>query len=224
MGCMIAIQMNEALMINVLFPFLVFMTEFFGYKGASLGIHAGIIASSFCGAQFLSSMLWGRLSDQVGLKPCLIAGTLGSSLMFIQFGLSRNFGQAVAARACAGLLNGNSGLLKCYIAKVTDQSNRAKGFSFISLAWGKSDPPISYPRTAVYISMAIQFDAAIGLWTSVLLLLFQAWEPALPQCLGAYFALPQRHGQRPLRAHYSKKIPFSYHARLLVPGVYSHRW
>jgi len=134
---MIAIQMNEALMINVLFPFLVFMTEFFGFTGPALGYHAGILASSFCGAQFLSSIFWGRLADRVGLKPCLISGTLGSSLMFFQFGLSRNFGQAVAARACAGLLNGNSGLLKVYVAKVTDQSNRAKGFSFISLAWGE---------------------------------------------------------------------------------------
>ena len=136
MGCMIAIQMNEALMINVLFPFLVFMIEFFGFTGSALGFHAGILASSFCAAQFLSSMLWGKLADRIGLKPCLISGTLGSSLMFFQFGLSQNFGQAVAARAFAGILNGNSGLLKCYIAKVTDQTNRAKGFSFISLAWG----------------------------------------------------------------------------------------
>ena len=33
MSLMFAVQLNEALMINVLYPFLVFMTESFGYTG-----------------------------------------------------------------------------------------------------------------------------------------------------------------------------------------------
>jgi len=33
MSLMFAIQLNEAMMINVLYPFLVFMTESFGYTG-----------------------------------------------------------------------------------------------------------------------------------------------------------------------------------------------
>ena len=144
MGCMLAIQLNEGLMINVLYPFLVFMTERFGYNGSALGIHAGLLASSFCAAQFFSSIVWGRLSDVVGLKPTLIVGTAGSAMAFIMFGLSKTFTQAVLARACAGLLNGNTGLMKCYIAKVTDDSNRAKGFTFLSLAWGRCGPA-SFP-------------------------------------------------------------------------------
>jgi MFS family permease len=165
MACLFAIQMNEALQINVLFPFLVFMIEMFGFTGPSLGVHAGLLASSFCGAQIFSSWLWGRLSDRVGLKPCLIAGTLGSSLIFFMFGLSTSFEQAVAARFCAGelnmtthelrclhlklmltslrffvqgLLNGNIGMIKVFVAKVTDETNKAAGFSFLSLAWGKN--------------------------------------------------------------------------------------
>jgi MFS family permease len=102
MACMFAVQMNEALQINVLFPFLVFMVEFFGFAGASNGVHAGILASSFCGAQFFSSWFWGQISDRVGLKPCLIAGTAGSAVLFFFFGLSSTFYQAVTARFCAG--------------------------------------------------------------------------------------------------------------------------
>ena len=124
MACLFAIQMNEALQINVLFPFLVFMIEMFGFTGPSLGLHAGLLASSFCGAQIFSSWLWGRLSDRVGLKPCLIAGTLGSSLIFFMFGLSTNFEQAVAARFCAGELSEKKKMLSaletdvCYFASI----------------------------------------------------------------------------------------------------------
>ena len=81
-------------------------------------------------------MLWGRLADRIGLRPCLIAGTMGSSAAFLAFGFSANFSQAVMARAAAGLLNGNTGLMKSYIGRVTDATNQAKGFTFLSIAWG----------------------------------------------------------------------------------------
>ena len=42
MSLMSAIQLNEALMINVLYPFLVFMTESFGYTGTAL---AGLLTA-----------------------------------------------------------------------------------------------------------------------------------------------------------------------------------
>jgi MFS family permease len=123
-------QFNEGLQMNFLFPFLVFMIESFGFTGTALGAHAGILASSFCAAQFLSSMVWGRLADRLGIKPCIIAGTLGSAVAFFCFGLATTYWQAVLARGCAGLLNGNVGLLKSYIGKLTDNTNRSAGFSF----------------------------------------------------------------------------------------------
>jgi len=135
-ACVCATQLNEALMINVLFPFLVFMVEGFGYTGTELGWHAGLLASSFCGAQFFSSMFWGRISDQFGIKPCLVIGTAGSAAFFFLFGMSGSYAQCVAARFGAGLLNGNMGVLKSYIGKITDTSNRAAGFTYMSIAWG----------------------------------------------------------------------------------------
>ena len=134
--CVLAIQLNEALQINVLYPFLVFAVEGFGFSGSSLGVHAGILASSFCAAQFCTSIFWGRLSDKVGLKPCLIAGTIGSAVAFFFFGLSQNFTQAVLARAAAGFLNGNVGILKSFLAQISDNTNRSRAFSYLALSWG----------------------------------------------------------------------------------------
>jgi len=81
-------------------------------------------------------MFWGRLADKIGLRPCLIAGTMGSAVAFVAFGLSANFSQAVLARAMAGLLNGNAGVLKSHIGRVTDATNQAKGLTLLSIAWG----------------------------------------------------------------------------------------
>jgi MFS family permease len=61
---------------------------------------------------------------------------MGSSVCFLAFGLSTSFSHAVIARATAGLLNGNTGLMKSYIGRVTDATNQAKGFTFLSIAWG----------------------------------------------------------------------------------------
>lgn len=106
---MCAIGLSEAMSSNVLYPFLVFMTESFGYTGSALGLHAGIMAASFSTAQFMSSMVWGKVSDRIGIKPCLVIGTLGSGLFMIAFGTSTSYTSAIIARACAGLLNGNLG-------------------------------------------------------------------------------------------------------------------
>lgn len=57
---------------NVLFPFLAFMVEDMGYGGERLGFYAGMLAASFCAAQFTSSIPWGIVSDMYGRKPAIL--------------------------------------------------------------------------------------------------------------------------------------------------------
>src|SRR3546814_3202287 len=51
---MLLLQLCESMQVNILFPFLVFMVEDFGYKGERLGLYAGapasllLLASSSC--------------------------------------------------------------------------------------------------------------------------------------------------------------------------------
>jgi len=58
--------------VNVLFPFLAFMVEDMGYGGERLGFYAGMLAASFCAAQFTSSIPWGIVSDMYGRKPAIL--------------------------------------------------------------------------------------------------------------------------------------------------------
>ena len=85
---------------DLLFPFLAFMVEDMGYTGEALGYHAGILAASFCGAQFCTSVLWGVISDRYGRKAAIVAGTLGSGLGMLIFGFAKTFPQGKKCFQC----------------------------------------------------------------------------------------------------------------------------
>ena len=98
---------------------------------------AGMLSSAFTGAQFLTAMLWGRLSDssKVGRKMVLVIGLLGtrtsqslhsdvmklltvSVLSVIGFGFSQRFWQAMVFRLMGGALSGNIGVLRTMVSEI----------------------------------------------------------------------------------------------------------
>ena len=162
----ICVQICESMNINVLFPFLAFMVEDFGYTGHKIGYYAGILAASFCAAQLTSSYLWGWFSDTHGRKPALFFGTFGAGCGMLLFGLAPTFEVAVLGRCVSGLLSGNLGVLKSFLSEITDGSNRGKGFSYLNVAWSVGSilgpllggflcyPVEKYPRVFNYLSFA----------------------------------------------------------------------
>eukprot|EP00668_Euglena_longa_P005736 GGOE01006771.1.p1 GENE.GGOE01006771.1~~GGOE01006771.1.p1 ORF type:complete len:541 (+),score=137.41 GGOE01006771.1:68-1624(+) len=138
MVAVLAVQFCEAFQVNVLFPFVVFMIRDFGIadREESVGRLAGLLAASFCLASFASGFFWGYLSDLLGRKRIILIGVLGTVVATAVFGCARSFPQALAGRVLAGLLNGNIGVLKSFLAEITDTSNRALAFSYLLLMWG----------------------------------------------------------------------------------------
>lgn len=128
------IQITEGMNTNVLFPFLAFMTEDFGYTGHRLGIYAGMLAATFSGAQFCSSILWGIISDKYGRKFALLSGVFGAAIGMVIFGTAKTYFQAIIGRALCGFLSGNLGIIKSFLTEFTDKTNRSKAFSMWSLA------------------------------------------------------------------------------------------
>ncbi|KAJ3076323.1 hypothetical protein HDU98_004307 [Podochytrium sp. JEL0797] len=100
-----------------------------------VGFYVGFIASSFSLAQFMTSLMWGWVSDRVGRRPVLLVGLLGNAVSLILFGQAKTLRMAIASRMLCGFLNGNVGIAKCIIGEITDSTNQSFGFSLIGIMW-----------------------------------------------------------------------------------------
>eukprot|EP01135_Chromosphaera_perkinsii_P001401 Nk52_evm2s167 gene=Nk52_evmTU2s167 len=130
--------LSEAVSITSLFPFVAFMVSDLGVAETQkeIGYYAGYIAAVFTFGQFMTSSLWGSLSDRIGRRPVLLIGLIGNTVCILLFGVSRSFAWALASRTLNGMLNGNDGVIKVYLREVTDSTNQAAAFSYISFCWG----------------------------------------------------------------------------------------
>ena len=173
MLCVVLVQLCESININVLFPFVPFMVEDFGYRGELLGYYSGILAASFCAAQFCSSIPWGIFSDVFGRKSSAIIGVLGSAIGLAIFGFAKNYEQAIIGRMISGFLCGNLGVLKTFLTEITDDTNQGTGFSLLSIAWAigtvlaplaggmLSNPSKNYPHYFGNINFFIKYPYSL---------------------------------------------------------------
>ncbi|KAJ9059632.1 hypothetical protein DSO57_1039539 [Entomophthora muscae] len=66
----------------------------------------------------------------------MMFGLLGTTTTMFMFGLSKSLPWAMTTRFMAGILNGNIGVLKSMVGEMTDRSNRAKAFNYVSMTFG----------------------------------------------------------------------------------------
>jgi len=74
MVVLLMVMLSESVQVQILFPFIYFMVESFHVTDdpRKIGQFVGLLGASFCAAQFLTSTLWGGLSDRFGRKPILV--------------------------------------------------------------------------------------------------------------------------------------------------------
>jgi len=104
-------------------------------SGNSFAENLNTQESLFFAAEALTIFQWGSLSDRIGRKPVILIGLGGIVISTLLFGLSTTFWALVASRCLCGALNGNSGVMKSSLGEITDETNRAQGFSFIPVMW-----------------------------------------------------------------------------------------
>ncbi len=87
------------------------ITPLFPFFAKGMGVDAfqlGVMTAVFSLAQVIAAPLWGRLSDQVGRKPVLIAGMAGYALSYFLIILSVSLPGLLVARVLGGLLSASA--------------------------------------------------------------------------------------------------------------------
>jgi Major Facilitator Superfamily len=118
-------------------PFLFFMIEDFDVGGeAEVGFWAGILASAFFFAQFLTSMLWASVADRHGRRSVLLVSLVGNSISMFLFGTAKNLPTALSIRLAQGLFNGAVGVAKGAVRDLTDETNEGRAYAVMGFCWG----------------------------------------------------------------------------------------
>eukprot|EP01083_Nonionella_stella_P149452 474773_1 len=136
MAIVCIIQLSEAVLLTQVIPFLPFFVQRLmdtNSEDPSLATNTGLLAASFSYAQFVSSYFWGSISDRIGRRPVIMIGLLGNVILIPLFGFATTLLWAFVFRSLAGIVNGNIGVMKTYLKECLDDTNQAKGFSFIGL-------------------------------------------------------------------------------------------
>jgi MFS family permease len=103
---------------------------FAGNLGASPAV-ATTILGLFSFGQFLSSPIWGRLSDRFGRKPMLVLSLAGQTASYVLLAFSENLWLLALARGMNGLTSGNLPVAMAYVTDITPPEKRAGGLGLI---------------------------------------------------------------------------------------------
>ncbi|KAH0551042.1 hypothetical protein GP486_007604 [Trichoglossum hirsutum] len=103
---------------------------------AQISRQAGLLVSLFAIAQFLTSMLWGRLADTWGRKPVIVVGLCLSIMSNLGFGFGRSIGAVMAWRLVAGVGNGNIGVMRTMTAEIVrEKKYQSRAFLLLPLVF-----------------------------------------------------------------------------------------
>ncbi|KAI9284356.1 major facilitator superfamily domain-containing protein [Umbelopsis sp. AD052] len=154
-----------------------------------VGYYLGWMASSFCIAQFFTTIFWGSISDKFGRRPIILIGLLGTAITNALFGFSTNYKYALITRTLCGAVNANIGIIRSMVAEITNHSNHARAFSLLPLTMGVGT--VAGPMLgALFVRPVDQFPGLFK-WLNnpALTHFFQTYPYSLPCIMGSTFCL-----------------------------------
>jgi DHA1 family tetracycline resistance protein-like MFS transporter len=214
---------------GLIIPLLPFYAEHFQARPATIGL----LMASYSLAQFVAAPVWGRMSDHLGRRPCLLVSLGGAVVAYGLLAFAQSFWALFAARAFAGLMAGNIAVAFAYAADVTTPVDRARGMGLIGAAFGLGfifGPAIGGilagddPLTADFRTPSL---AAAGLSALALALAVAMLPESLTtEARSRHRALPRADRQRQFRRALTKPavgrvILISFLATLVFAGMES---
>lgn len=117
---------------GIIIPLLPFYGETFGASPMQIGL----LFAAFSISQLVASPLLGDWSDRWGRRPVLMGSLFGTAVSFTMMAVAPNLLVLFAARIIDGLSGGNITTARAYVADVTTEADRAKGYGVIGAAFG----------------------------------------------------------------------------------------
>lgn len=84
------------------------------------------LVALFTFGEFLTGVVWARVSDKIGRKPTMLMGIFCGFVTALTLGLSRSVGVAMASRAFGGLFNPNVGLVQTSTGELASKEQRGE--------------------------------------------------------------------------------------------------
>jgi MFS transporter, DHA1 family, tetracycline resistance protein len=117
---------------GIIIPLLPFYAQTFGASPLVIGL----LFASFSLSQLVAAPILGDLSDRWGRRPVLIFSLVGTVVSFVMLAVANSLFMLFAARIVDGLSGGNITTARAYIADITTEENRAKGYGLLGAAFG----------------------------------------------------------------------------------------
>jgi MFS transporter, DHA1 family, tetracycline resistance protein len=118
------------------FGLVIPLLPFYAERLAASPLLMTLLFATFSLMSMVTAPLWGRLSDQVGRRPVLMASMAAAAAAYLWLAFASELWMLFAARALAGACAGNIAAAQAYIADVTTPETRAKGMGMIGAAFG----------------------------------------------------------------------------------------
>jgi len=122
----------DVLGLTLVLPLLPFYALHFGASPFVVGC----LGATFAVCQLVSGPVLGRISDQVGRKPTLLASQAGTFAGFLVLGFANSLWMLFASRIIDGATAGNLSIAQAYISDATKPEERTRAFGFIGIAFG----------------------------------------------------------------------------------------
>jgi MFS family permease len=131
-----------------------------GYTPAEAGAAVGLLTAAFSFGNFLTSSLWGHLSDHHGRKGVMLFGLVSCAVFLSLFGLSNTMAVAVANRMAEGLVNSNIAVSKAYVSDMTQRS--PKEHRQMALAYQAASFSLARAVSSAFIGMVYSLTPKHG--------------------------------------------------------------
>ena len=127
----------DVLAFGVIIPVLPHLVEqFVGGNVSHAAWWVGTFGVVFSLIQFVTSPIQGALSDRYGRRPVILLSCLGLSLDFAFMALAPSLAWLMVGRIISAMTSASFSTANAYIADVTSNEGRARGYGMVGAAFG----------------------------------------------------------------------------------------